>query len=349
MNTKLSLATIATALLLAACGNDPIDEGNGNPADHQTQAILSVKTYVSSELARLRDAAVALQAAAPEADADGWNPTDDAAAVEAMRAEWKKARLAYERIEGAIAVIFPDLDASTDERYDGFIAEEEDDFLFDGEGVTGVHGIERILWADQHPEQVVAFESALPGYVAAAFPANLEESRAFKEGLLQRLVDDTQTMVDDFAPLALEPAAAFRGVIGSLEEQREKVTLAATGEDESRYAQHTLGDMRANLEGGRRIYEAFGPWLASVEGGAELASLVTAGFERIGTHYAGLTGDAIPEVPATWDGANPSAEDLDTAYGELFQLLEAEADPQASGSLVHSMAAAADAMSIPAE
>lgn len=349
MNRKFIINGILAASLLAACGNDPVDSGNEGGGDLQKQATLQVKTYVSSELARLHDAAVALQDAAPEPDADGWNAADDAAAVEAMRAEWKKARLAYERIEGAIAVIFPELDASTDERYDGFIAEGEDAFLFDGEGVTGVHGIERILWADQHPEHVVAFESALPGYIAAAFPANLEEARAFKEGLLQKLVDDTQTMVDDFRPLALAPAAAFRGVIGSLEEQLEKVSLAATGEDESRYAQHTMADMRANLEGGRRIYEAFQPWLQSVEGGPALAAKVIAGFERLGAHYVAIQGDAIPAVPDGWNPSNPSAEHLETPYGELFQLLEAEADPQASDSLVHAMAEAADAMAIPAE
>lgn len=348
MNFKFTTTTLLAASLLAACGNDPVDDGNGSGDDLQAKAVLDVKDYVNGELEALHAAAVALQNAAPAPDDNGWNPTDDAAAVAAMRTEWKKARISYERIEGAIAVLFEDLDRSTDERYDGFIAEGEDDFLFDGEGVTGVHGIERILWADQHPAHVVAFESALPGYVAAAFPANLEEARAFKEGLLQKLVDDTQTMIDSFGPKALAPAAAFRGVIGSLEEQLEKVTLASTGEDESRYAQHTMADMRANLEGGRTIYEQFQPWLVSVEGGEALAAEVKAGFDRLDAHYDGIQGEAIPPVPADWTDA-PTAEQLETPYGQLFQLLETESDPQASGSLVHAMAAAADAMSIPNE
>ena len=97
--------------------------------------------------------------------------------------------------------------------------------------------------------------------------------------------------------------------------------------------------MRANLEGGRAIYEAFQPWLQTVDGGEELATLVIAGFERIGAHYVTIDGDAIPDVPEGWSATAPTAEHLDTPYGQLFQLLQAEADPQATGKLVHSMAA----------
>lgn len=332
---------LVVALWTGACSSD------AEELSHEERALLDVKAYVAGELEDLHQASLDLQAAAPEPDVDGWNATADAAAVEDMRVAWRRARVHYERVEGAIAVLFPHLDASTDERYDGFIEEAADTDPFDGEGVTGVHGIERILWADSHPPQVVEFESALPGYVPAAFPADEGEARRFREGLLQRLVDDTRTMRDDFEPLALDPAAAFRGVIGSMAEQLEKVTLAATGEDESRYARHTLGDMRANLEGGRAIYAAFQPWLRAQEGGAEVDTRIETRFDAIAAAYALHPGDAIPEVPATWNPDAPTDEDLATDYGQLWQLLTTESDPSVPDSLVTDMTTAADLLGIP--
>ncbi len=324
-----------TLLALFACTNETI-------TDFEADAILAVKDYTSSELDGLRAAAVAIQAAAPSPSADGWSADDTAG----MKSAWTDARRGYERVEGAIAVLFPDLDAATDERYDGFIAEGPDDDLFDGDHVTGVHAIERIVWADQHPEWVVAFESALPNYTVAVFPADAAQATTFRDGLCQRLVDDTTTMRDDFEPLALDAAAAFRGVIGSMAEQYEKVGLAATGEDESRYAQFTLGDMRANLEGGRAIYDAFVPWLEA-SGGSDVNVEIEAGFARVEAAYDAIGGDAIPAVPATWNPDAPSAEDLTTPYGELWTLLSTEADPTIAGSLVERMTAAADTLGIP--
>lgn len=322
---------------LAACG----------PAkDPRTEATLAVKSDIDTQLNALHAAAVALQAAAPAPDADGWNATADAAAVASMKAEWKKARIAYERVEGAIAVLFGELDAATDERYDGFVEVEKDTDLFDGTGVTGVHGVERIVWSDSQPAHVVDFEAALPNYVAARFPQTAAEATAFKTGLLQRLVDDTKTMRDDFAPLALDSSAAFRGVIGSLEEQLEKVTLASTGEDESRYAQHTLADMRANLAGGEATYAHFSAWIVS-SGGTQLDTDIKAAFARVKAKYDALPGEAIPEVPAGWNEANPSAAHLATPYGQLHTLLTDEANPDREGSLVNLMGQAADLVGIP--
>lgn len=326
------------ALLLLACGND-----NDKATDLEAQAILDVKATTTAELEALAAAALALQAAAPAPDADGWGPGETAG----MESAWKDARASYERVEGAIAVLFPDLDASTDERYDGFLAEGPDDDLFDGEHVTGVHAVERIVWADRHPTHVVAFESALAHYTPAAFPATQEEAARFQDALCQRLVDDTATMRDDFAPLALDAAAAFRGVIGSMAEQYEKVALAYTGEDESRYAQHTLADMRANLEGGAAVFAAFEPWLAAQDGGADVIASVHDGFDRVEAGYGAIAGDAIPAVPATWNPDAPTEADLATPYGQLFTLLSTEADPTVDGSLVAAMEDAADLLGIP--
>ncbi|HJL18233.1 MAG TPA: imelysin family protein [Sandaracinaceae bacterium LLY-WYZ-13_1] len=328
-------STLATLALLTSCATD-----------HETEATLEVKAYVDGNLEELRAAALDLQAAAPEPDADGWNATDDADAVEAMRDAWKRTRVAYERVEGAIAVLFPNLDVSTDERYDGFIELQPDPDLFDGEGATGMHAIERILYADQHPPQVVAFESSLPNYQEARFPQNEEEARRFRDGLVERLVMDVTTMRDQFAPLALDPAAAYRGVVGSMAEQLEKVTLAATGEDESRYSEATLADMRANLEGGRAIYGAFDEWVRA-EGGEDVDARVQAGFDRIDAAYAPIEGDALPPVPEGWNPDEPDPAHLETEYGQLWSLLTFESDPRAEGSLVSDMNEAAELIGIP--
>jgi iron uptake system component EfeO len=325
-------------LLLSAvsCGSSP-----------EEQALLEVKSYIQDNLDSLHDAAVALQKDAPAPDSDGWSASQDAAAVQKLRADWKKARTAYEHVEGAIAVLFPELDESTDARYDGFIATGPDDNLFDDQGVTGIHAVERILWSDSTPQRVVDFEKGLPYFVPAAFPANENQAREFKEKLLVRLVSDIDEMRTQFGPLALDNSAAFRGVIGSMKEQIEKADKAASGEEESRYAQYTLADMRANVEAGIYTYNAFKPWLLSLEGGKALDTKIATGFKRIQDHYATLPGDALPEVPAQWSSQQPSAQDLATPFGQLYQLLSDESDPDLDTSLVSSMEASADLLGIP--
>jgi iron uptake system component EfeO len=265
-----------------------------------------------------------------------------------MKAEWRKARVAYEHVEGAIAVLFPELDVATDERYDGFLTElGPDDNLFDGQGVTGIHAIERILWSDAPRAEVVAFEKELKGYKAAALPASMTEAGDFKSKLCSKLVADATKMRDDFKPLALDPATAYRGVIGSMEEQLEKVTLAASGEEESRYADETLADMRANVEGGVATHGAFRAWLRASKDGAAIDDRITAGFLRINTAYAETPGRKLPPVPASWSSVNPSAADLATPFGKLYTLLKQESDAAAAGTVVNDMGKAAEAMGIP--
>jgi iron uptake system component EfeO len=325
-------------LVLCACGADSEDKA---PED---QAVEGVKDYVAQEIEALHAAAVELQEAAPAPDADGWNATADKPAVDAMKAAWVKARASYERIEGAIAVLFGGLDVSTDARYDDFIAEAPDSNLFDGQGVTGVHAIERILWSNAIPASTLAFEEGLGDrYSPAAFPATLKEASDFKTGLAQRLVDDTAEMQAQFEPLALDLPTAYGGVLGSMLEQFEKVLLAESGEDESRYAQHTLADMRSNLQGGKAIFAAFAPLFeAKGDAGKALATQIDASFARVEAHYDDIHGDDIPEVPASWDPTQPSAADLETAYGKLFSLLKQETDTASAESLVSLMQAGAE-------
>jgi iron uptake system component EfeO len=336
----LSLAGLPLILASTGCGADT----SGTP-ESQSQA--TVKSYVTAELGKLVDASIALRAAAPEPDADGWNAQTDAGAIAAMQARWKAARVAYEHVEGAIAVLFPDLDASTDERYDGFLESRPDDDLFDGQGVTGIHAIERILWAGHHPAPVVAFEMTLTGYRAATFPANLTQATSFRDGLATRLVTDVQSMQAMFAPLTLDTTAAFRGVVGSLGEQIEKIDLAAEGKEESRYAQHTLADMRANLDGGKITYDGFRNWVRATSGGAALDADILAGFDRVTALYAGVSGEALPAVPAGFNPDAPTAAQLDTPYGRIFGVLSEESDGTRPASLVSRMSEAADKLGIP--
>jgi len=326
----------------AGCGSD----SSATPED---KALEGVTAFIKSNMTDLADASIKLQTAAPAPAATGWNATTHATFVATMKAEWKRARVAYENIEGAIAVLFGELDYSTDQRYDAFLADMGPDMnLFDDQNVVGVHAIERILWSDQIPERVKTFEQALPGYKAAAFPATMQEADDFKNKLCAKLVADVKTMRDQFgSAVALDPAAAFRGVIGSMGEQIEKADLAATGEEESRYAQYTLADMRTNVGAGKKTFQAFKPWLKSKMADAQIAG-IEAGFGRVDAAYSMLQGDALPEVPATWSSVTPTAADRETPFGKLWSALHAETDEDDPESLVSQMNAAADALGIPA-
>ncbi len=346
MSHRKALAPLG--VLLIALAPATIGCGTDKSGSRESQAQTAVKSQISAQLGNLVNASIALRTAAPAPDADGWNDQADAAAVNAMKIQWAAARSAYEQVEGAIAVLFPDYDVSTDERYDGFLGDTGPDAdLFDGTGVTGIHAIERILWAGHAPAAVVAFESTLDGYVAASFPTNMTQATAFRDGLATRLVTDVQAVQTMFMPLTLDTAAAFRGVIGSLGEQIEKITLAADGQDESRYAQHTLADMRANLMGGKNTYNAFRDWVRGESGGAALDTDILAGFDRVAALYAEVSGDALPAVPAGFNPETPTADQLATPYGKIFAGLSTESNADDPDSLVSKMSAAADLLGIP--
>jgi iron uptake system component EfeO len=325
-----------------ACSNSS-DKQSSNFKDSAT---LGVKQYVDGQLAKLSAGALAIQKAAPAPDDDGWDADNDAKALADMRKAWAETRDAYERVEGSIAVLFHELDVSTDERYDGFLADGPDDALFDDQGVTGVHAVERILWSDSIPQRVVDFESGLPGYVPAAFPSNKQEASEFKTKLVERLITDTKSMQDMFKGNALDPSSAFRGMIGSMKEQSEKTTLAASGEDESRYAQRTLADMRANLAGALAVFDAFKPWIKSAAG-EDQDAMISAGFKTVTDAYAEVDGDALPAVPDGFNPDAPSDANLRTPYGKLWNLLHQQTDLNDDGSLVAKMSSAADSMGLP--
>lgn len=336
-----TFALIALCLAAPACSSD--DDSSGTDAQYQDEVVTGMHSALLTDVNALHDAAVALQAAAPAPTGRGWDATQDAAAIEAMTKAWLSARAAYERTEGALAPLFPDIDSAIDARYEDFLegVPGGDQDLFDDQGVTGMHAIERIIFAPKIPASVVEVESSLPGYKAAEWPKSEADARAFKDELCARLVKDTQTLADQWQPQSIDLDGAFNGLISLMNEQREKVNKAASEEEESRYAQRTLADLRENLAGTTRIYALFKGWLLTKSNGEKIDSDVQASFKTLDSTYKSISGDAIPAPSATWSSENPSAADLQTPFGKLYTAVQNAVDPNVSGSAVDGMNRAA--------
>jgi iron uptake system component EfeO len=337
---------VGVALLAAGCFRDA-----GAAERRRVEVQTKMKQLLSTRLSEWKAASTALRDAAPITSGRGWDARQDAVALAAMRKAWTDGRTAYELVEGAIAPLFPESDVATDARYDAFsstLGHAGDPDPFDGEGVIGMHAIERVLWADAVPPPVIKFEQGLPGYRRPSFPATEAQARAFKERLVGRLVADVDKLVAELAPLELDLAFAFRGLLDLAAEQKEKVVKAATGEEESRYAQATMRDLRANLRGCREAYEIFRPWLLAARGGGAVDQQVTAAFGRLDASYAAVKGDAFPHPPTSWSSLNPAASDRGTAFGRLFSVVEKETDPAVKDSLVAALGGVAEKLDLPA-
>jgi len=329
---------LALALVLVACGEPASSPASSSPLATSAPPALSpreratraVDRYVDGE-ARALDVAVENLCRAPDRDA--------------MRTRWREARVHYERIEGAIAVLFPQTDQDVDGRYEHVVELRADPTPLDGEGFVGMHAIERVLWAAEITEPVRAFESALR-HAEPATPLDEASMRAFRRGLCARLVRDVRAMEAELGPVALDPETAWRGVLGSIEEQAEKVRLGTTGQSESRYARHTLADMRANLEGGRAVLEAFRSEIEALGDGPERFRRLEEGFARLEQAYRALPGDDLPPAPEDFDPDAPTQEHLATDYGRLFVLLLRESDPELAGSVAFEIAETGRAMGI---
>lgn len=327
----------AAALFVCASGCSSDDD---EPSDPAAEVTAGMHRVLLEDVKRLHEAAVAISTNAPSPTDRGWSETEDADALAATTDAWLEARGAYERIEGALAPLFPDIDAAIDARYEDFMEElgsDGDPDLFDDQGVTGMHAIERILFAHEMPSDVIAVESAVPGYTPAAWPANADEAAEFKTKLSARLVTDTQTLLDQWTPQRIDLGGAFGGLIALMNEQREKVIKAASEEEESRYARRTMADLRENLAGTRAIYALFSDWVKSKQGGPELDAEVNAAFEELETAYAAVQGDAMPPLPADWSSETPSDDDLQSDFGKLYVTVQAAVDPNRPGSAVDAM------------
>jgi iron uptake system component EfeO len=336
---------VMTAWVLGGCSSDDATDVKTDD-QYQTDVVTGMHATLATDVQALHQAAVDLQAAAPTPAGRGWDATADATALQNLTTAWLRARSSYERTEGALAPIFPDIDAAIDARYEDFLeslAPNGDQDLFDGEGVTGMHAIERILFVNTTPASVISVESSLPGYKAAAFPATAAEAADFKNALAAQLVDDTEQLEQLWRPetLATNIGEAFQGLIALMNEQREKVNKAASEEEESRYAQRTMADIRDNLAGTRRVYELFQPWLETKADGVEIDAKIVASFDDLDAAYATVSGPAIPAPPATWSSEAPSAADLQSPFGKLYTAIQSAVDPNEPGSAVEQMNRAA--------
>ena len=328
---------------VVSCGGD---DGPKTDAQYQAAVVSGMHDSIGTELQNLIDAATALQAAAPT---HTWDATADADAINAMKTAWRNTRVAYEHVEGATAPIFPDLDVSMDERYDGFLTElngKPDTDLFDDQGVTGMHAIERILYAPGIRQEVIDFESKLDGYEPAQFPQTDAEAVEFKTKLCQKLIDDAQSLHGQWQPAAIDVSLAFQGLVGLMNEQKEKVNLAATGEEESRYANVTLFDLRNNLDGTQNAYALFQSWITSKLDGTTVDSKIEGKFADLKALYDSNQGDDLPPVPADWSNDNPTTANLATPFGMLWGTVHADVDPATDGSVVFEMNAAATSVGL---
>jgi iron uptake system component EfeO len=236
-----------------------------------------------------------------------------------------------------------------DARYDDFLAmlgSAGDSDMFDGSGITGMHAIERILYANVIPPQVVAFESTLLGYAPASFPTTDADAMTFKTGICQRLIDDANSLHAQWVPSAIDLGAAYQGLVSLMNEQKEKVDLASTGQEESRYSQLTLFDLRNNLAGTKTIYALFQPWADARDGSGDDA-MIEAGFGKLDADYGAISGDAIPATPSDWSSDNPTPADLQTPFGMLWESVHQAVDPTTSGSVVFEMNAIATLLGFP--
>jgi iron uptake system component EfeO len=336
MKNWIALTSLVSVVgLAAACGDD--SSSTKTDAQYKTDVTDNMHTSIATHLQDIIDGATALQAAAPT---HAWDATADAAAIQSMTDAWKKTRVGYELVEGATAPIFGALDISMDERYDGFLSEigaNGDQDLFDDQGVTGMHAIERILYAPTTRQEVIDFEATLPGYKAAAWPATDAEAMEFKTKLAQKLIDDATSLHTQWQPAAIDIDAAYGGLVGLMNEQKEKVNLAATGEEESRYANITLFDLRNNLAGTKAVYALFQPWIQSKGEGVDPDAMIEAKFADLDAVYSATSGDAIPVVPDDWHAETPTAANLATPFGMIWETVHADVDPTADGSVVFEM------------
>jgi iron uptake system component EfeO len=366
MRKLVSIAVLP--LLLAACApessSSPAEPGEpGGPtrtdAQYREEAVQQMHDVLLTDVEAMRAAIVDLQAAAPTPADRGWDEALDADSLVAMRAAWVRARTAYEHVEGALAPLFPDIDNAIDARYDDFMTQLQakggDPDPFDGVGVTGMHAIERILYADVAPERVVAFEASLPGYTPAAFPGTAAEAAAFRKELCGQLLTDIGTLEAQWTPTNIHVAVAYQGLVLLVQEQREKVMKAASSEEESRYSQRTMADLRGNLAGAQEVYALFRPWLLTrVDGkhpardGAAVDTRIQAGFAALAQAYAAVPGDAIPAPPATWSAESPSAIDLATPFGRLYTSVNAAVDPSVADSAAAQLEVAAGLLGLEA-
>jgi iron uptake system component EfeO len=336
--SALVITASAALAALVAC-TDKTD------AEYRADVTASIHDSIADDLDGMIVAALNLQAAAPSR---AWSATRDADAIHDMQEAWKRMRRSWEHVEGAIAALFSDADDTLDGRYEAMLGDTGDQNLFDATGVIGMHGVERILYSTTIKPEVVAFERDLNGYTAAAYPATDDEAISFKTVLVQRLVKDATDLRKQWQPGAINIGAAYQGLVGLMNEQKKKVNLAATGEEESRYANITMFDLRSNLEGTQKAYSLFREWIHSKAAGPNSDSTLRDKFIALEALYKANSSDAIPAAPMDWEPEKPTDANLATPFGTLWKNVHESVDPHRGGSVVYEMNQIATLLGLPA-
>ena len=132
---------VVMLLMVAGCGSD-----DKSDAQFKAEIVTGMHQLVLTQIQGLNQAARDLQTAAPTPVGRGWDATWTSNRSTAMKEAWDRTRLYWEQAEGTLADLFPALDESMDSRYEDLLAGGDPD-PFDGQGVTGMHAIERILFA----------------------------------------------------------------------------------------------------------------------------------------------------------------------------------------------------------
>jgi iron uptake system component EfeO len=301
--------------LVVACGES--DTAYATDVASQMHEALTV------DLHQLVVSAQALQDAAPVTQGRGWDAQADFVAIAQMKNEWLRARAAYEHVEGAVAPLFPALDFALDTRYEAQLF-GGDAYAFDDKGVVGLDAIERIVWSDSIPSATIAYESSQTGYAPAAFPATEQEAADFKNVLCAKLVADAMALEAGWSTQAIDVTTAYGGLISLITEQRDEITNASLGAEESRYSQTTMDDLRSNMEGVEALYGIFRPWITSKDGGQDADAKIESGFAALDALYANVGGDALPS------SSTP-------AYVSLRDAVGTTVDPNRDGSITNEM------------
>jgi len=314
---RAPIATGVMISLLLGCSSGSETDPTPEPiATDQNALVFASRARLGPMLIEFEAEVTALRDAAPAPDADGWSDPEEATAVVAMREHWRRARVIYHRMWAAAAILMPDQEAAIERLYDVHLNEGDGEF-------EGMHAVERVLWADAIPAEVAEREAMLPDSEAARFPTDEASARAFREDLCGDLIELAGEMRTRFADHSLEPQLAVFGLQKTVEKLLKKLS-PPLGLYDSRYAQHTLVEMRANVTGIGEAWLVYGPLVDSVDPAASQA--VVDGLARLEPVRAAPA--VLPAVPAGW---NPSIVDSPPGSGDystLWSQLAAEVAPE---------------------
>ena len=345
--TRLWWSAALSLALLVGCSTDGNRAVLADEASAE-QTLTAAKALIQSRFDDFAIAARALRDAAPAPDHDGWNASDDAVAVTAMRAAWLKARAAYTAVEVPASTLFPELHHGVDTDYDDLLAEGADASPFDDHGVIGLQAVERILWSDAISARVLDHESALPNSAAARFPHDAIEANGLKNELLARFEADAVALREDFRAADIDAGATYSITTLSLQEQLGQLEEAAKGEGKARYAGVSLANLRVDLAATESMYALFRPWILGKSGGQHTDGEIAKGFVRLHKAYDTASGDDLPLPPAGWRTADPSDDLLATPFGLLFAAARDEAEPSIDGTLCFEMVEGAGLLGVTA-